>query len=95
MLRRGKTYYYRVAAVNDAQGTGPYSVTYGAPLLPARHHTGYIPELVATATGPNTIELTWNIPADNGTTLDGFAIQKWGDTSTTIPDDQSRLGSLG
>ena len=77
-LTAGATYYYRVAAVNS-QGTGPYSEYVAASTAPStRPHT---PTLTATATGPYTIELTWNIPADNGTTLVGFEIEKWGETT--------------
>ena len=75
-LTRGTTYYYRVAAVN-AQGTGPYTEYEDAAITLASPD---MPVLVATATGPRSIRLTWNIPDDNGTTITGFEIQKWGDT---------------
>ena len=77
-LTRGTTYYYRVAAVN-AQGTGPYTEYDEAEIST---DSADMPVLVATATGPRSIRLTWNIPDDNGTTITGFEIQKWGDTST-------------
>ena len=75
-LTRGIFYYYRVAAVNS-QGTGAYGDYVPTnEVIPAA--TPDIPELVATATGPKTIELTWNIPADNGTDIANFVLEKWG-----------------
>ena len=74
-LTAGETYYYRVAAVNS-QGTGPYSEYRSAPTS----IVGTVPDtptLTATATGPKTIRLDWNVPADNGTVINGFEIQKW------------------
>ena len=36
-----------------------------------------LPNLVATAVGPNEIRLTWNVPAANGSTISGYTLQKW------------------
>ena len=77
-LTPGKTYYYKVAAVNS-QGTGPYGPTTPLPYLAIK--TGIdavaLPNLVATAVGPNEIRLTWNVPAANGSTHTGYMLQKW------------------
>jgi titin len=73
---RGMTYYYRVAAVN-AQGTGPYTA-YKMAEIP--EGTPDAPVLTAAPTGPRTIQLSWNIPADNGEAITGFLVQKWGDS---------------
>ena len=85
-LTRGISYYYRVAAVNG-QGIGEYIgyVATNAVVPPDLPDT---PTLVATATGPYSIRLTWNIPADNGNAITGFQLQKWmldpeEDTDTT------------
>ena len=82
----GTTYYYRVAAVNS-QGTGEYTAYDDAEIVAT---DAAAPTLTATATGPRTIELSWNIPAANGRTLSGFQIQIWGDT-----DDQPDVVELG
>jgi hypothetical protein len=72
-LTRGKTYYYRVAAVND-QGTGPYTAYDDVALSAAAPDA---PKLVATALGPDTIRLTWNEPASNGATIEGYMLEIW------------------
>jgi hypothetical protein len=84
-VTRGNTYYYRVAAVNS-QGTGPYFSPYRNADIP--EGTPDAPTLMATATGPYTVQLSWNIPEDNGTEITGFLIAKWVDATdddTTNP----------
>ena len=79
-LARGKTYYYRVASVND-QGTGAYTTSFASASIVVAAPDG--PVLTATATGPYAIQLSWTIPADNGTTIAGFLIEKWVDITPT------------
>ena len=75
-LTRGKTYYYRVAAVND-EGTGPYTSPY-VPETPTRDTTPNVPQnLTATALGPDSIRVTWDEPVPNGAAITGYVLQRW------------------
>ena len=72
---RGRTYFYRVAAVN-AQGTGDYTEPASAEVSAAA--TANPPQMVtATALGPDSIRLSWNEPAPNGATVAGYDLEIW------------------
>ena len=74
-VTRGRTYYYRVAAVN-AHGTGDYTVHDDAEVRAASAPNA--PQMVtATALGPDSIRLSWNEPAPNGATVDGYELEIW------------------
>jgi hypothetical protein len=72
-LARGTTYYYRVRARN-IEGAGPYTA-YKADLVPVAVPDA--PELTVTPIGTGSIRLTWNVPADNGTPIEGYVLQRW------------------
>ena len=71
-LTPGVKYYYAMRASNSS-GTGAWSnvedgvATAGNPDPPT---------LTATATGETTIRLTWNVPANNGTPITGYELER-------------------
>ncbi|MDE2806561.1 MAG: fibronectin type III domain-containing protein [Gemmatimonadota bacterium] len=72
-LSPSTTRHYRVAAIND-EGRGPFSnvasgtTNTGTPTAPL--------SLRATADGPTSITLTWNVPSsDNGSRITGYRIR--------------------
>ena len=72
-LARGTTYYYRVRARNS-QGAGPYTAYKPGPVPVAVPDA---PELTVTPIGTGSIRLTWNVPADNGTPILGYVLERW------------------
>ena len=79
-LSFGTTRYYRVAARN-ARGLSvwsepPYASATTLAGVPGR------PNLTASATDANTIELSWNTPADNGSAIIRFELEWSADGST-------------
>ena len=72
-LEPGDTYYYALRAMN-ATGAGPWSDVVSAVATAGNPDT---PTLAATAIGETRIQLTWNEPEDNGTTIMGYQIQRW------------------
>jgi hypothetical protein len=72
-LPAGTTFHYRVAAVN-AHGAGQYSPYVSATTTDAAADE---PVLTATATGPNEIRVTWNVPDGNGQDITGYVLNKW------------------
>ena len=91
----GTKYYYRVRAVNS-QGGGLWSA-YASGTTTAANPDA--PVLTATATGMETIRLTWTVPDDNGTAITGYVLQRFGtsawDTATNllgaVPEDTIEL----
>jgi len=77
-LAPGTRYYYILAARNSS-GYGAWSdaatgmTTAGNPDAP---------ELTATATGSDSIKLTWMVPDNNGTTITGYFLQRWDSASS-------------
>ena len=89
----GQPYRYRVRAVNDQGAPGPWSlpmeigrsITTGAPEAP---------ELSATAKGRTEIELTWDKPNENGSSIISYTIEV-SDRSNgpwAVPDPAPSLG---
>jgi subtilisin family serine protease len=76
----GTTYYYEVAAVNAGGETrsNEQSVTPLTPGPPAA------PELAA-AGGNGHVQLSWNLPADNGSALTGFTVSRGTSAGTEAP----------
>jgi subtilisin family serine protease len=81
----GSTYYYQVAAKNLGGETrsAEQSVTPLAPTAPAA------PVLTATA-GNGHVQLTWPLPADNGSALTGFTVARG-----TTSGGETTLTTLG
>ena len=72
-LAPNTTYYYAVRARNSI-GAGPWSevraVTTDAGVPNA-------PVLTVTATGRNSISVSWTVPNTNGTPITGYQLQRW------------------
>ena len=82
-VTQGRTYYYRVAAVN-AQGTGDYTPSHPAVVTAATAPNA--PQMVtATPLGPDSIRLSWNEPAPNGADVTGYSLEIW-DLEADPPD---------
>ena len=87
-LTPGVKYYYALRATN-ALGTGPWSnlveeeATSGNPDPPV---------MTATAESNTSIRLTWTVPANNGTTITGYQIQKWVSNAWSSDDDDLPSG---
>ena len=99
-LEPGKLYYYILRAVNDI------SVGAWTPFVTATAEIGLpdAPMLTATAASGTTIDLSWTLPADNGTPITGYDIRQWdppaggtdddgewGDTNLLVGDRASEL----
>ena len=91
-LNAGDKYYYALRATN-AHGTSPWSDVVNAIATAGNPDT---PTLTATAESPNSIRLSWNVPANNGTAITGYQIQKWNDNAgnwTTTGEDELPTGN--
>ena len=71
-LSGGTTKHYRIRAVN-ANGGGQWSVTRSA-----RTDAGGpdAPALTLTVVGDNQIDLSWTVPADNGSAIRGYWVER-------------------
>ena len=78
-LTPGVKYYYALRASNSF-GTGQWSDVVNAVATAA--NPDKITTLTPTATGENTIRLTWTEPANNGKTITGYALAKFVDGGT-------------
>ena len=72
-LAPGTRYYYILAARNS-MGYGPWSAAATAMTAAGNPDA---PTLTATATGADSIQLTWNVPDANGATITGYDLQIW------------------
>ena len=72
-LAPGTRYYYILAARNSS-GYGPWSDAASAMTVAGNPEA---PTLMATATGADSIQLTWNVPNANGATISGYQLQRW------------------
>ena len=72
-LTPGVKYYYAMRASNSS-GTGAWSDVEDGVATAA--NPDKITTLTATATGETTIRLTWTEPANNGTTITGYALER-------------------
>ena len=72
-LDPGKRYYYILRAVN-AVGPGSWTA-----FISSNSGVGppEAPELTATAASRSSIDLSWTVPADNGTPITGYEIWQW------------------
>ncbi len=75
-LPPGKRQYYILAARNS-MGYGPWSAAASAMTAAGAPDA---PTLMATATGTDSIQLTWNVPDANGATITGYEIVTWDTT---------------
>ena len=73
----GSRYYYRVRAVN-ATGEGSYSTPATQRDVPDREPE--VPDLIASAAGTTQILLEWTAPADNGSVITHYDLQRWTET---------------
>ena len=76
-LAPGKRYHYILSAINMI-GYGPWSDDGSAVTAPGVPDA---PMLTATATGRDSIQLTWTVPDANGATITGYELQKWANGS--------------
>ena len=90
-LPGGKRYVYRVRAVNSA-GDGAFSTPVAGIVDPRAPDA---PTLTATAVSASEILLEWNVPADNGTPIEGFVIQQWDPTVNADTSDEDLEGAWG
>ena len=74
-LAGGDTHYYRVRARNS-EGSGPWSANSVMAVVP--NQSPDAPMLSATPTSTNEVRLTWTIPNNNGTVINGYTLQRWG-----------------
>ncbi len=72
-LAPGMRYYYILAARNS-MGYGPWSDPVSAMTAAGNPDK---PTLTATATGADSIQLTWNVPNANGATITGYQLVRW------------------
>ena len=72
-LAPNTTYYYAVRARNSI-GAGPWSDV-RAETTDAG--TPDAPVLTVTATGRNSIDVSWTVPNTNGTPITGYQLQRW------------------
>ena len=88
-LASGKTYYYRVRAMNaeGASAWAPFKPATTDPMKPG------IPTLTATAISSTEIRLSWTVPSDGGSPITDYDLQKWGVTNNVgdWPDDNVDL----
>ena len=73
-LTPGVKYYYSLRARNSS-GAGQWSDVVNA--VAKAGNPDKITTLTATATGENTVRLTWTVPANNGTPITGYHLQRW------------------
>ena len=78
-LAPGTRQYYILAATNGAYG--PWSAAASAMTAAGNPDA---PMLTATATGTDSIRLTWNVPDANGATITGYQLVRW-DPAATPP----------
>ena len=87
-LAPGMRYYYTLAARNS-MGLGPSSDAVSAMTAAG---TPDAPVLTATATGADSIQLTWTVPDSKGTTIDDYELVSW-DTTTEAWGTTDLLGT--
>ena len=73
-LAPGTRYYYILAASNS-MGYGAWSAAASAMTAAGAPDA---PTLNATATGGDSIQLTWNVPNANGATITGYRAPEMG-----------------
>ena len=73
----GSTYYWRVSAINPI-GTGPVSATTSELIGDV---PGQVSGLTATAQSATEIDLSWNVPADNGYAITVYKVERSPDNS--------------
>ena len=92
-LKPNTTWHYRVSAINN-QGTGPASnvargttaAAAGAPSAPGN--------LVAAPDGDSAIDLSWNAPADTGTSaVTGYQVEVSSDAGSSWTDLEKNTGT--
>ena len=88
-LARGSKHYYLLRAMNS-QGVGASSNFANATTAAAAPD---VPVLTLTATGTTTIQISWEEPALNGDTIEGYLLQKW-DGDQWDSQDHGTLGNL-
>ena len=91
-LPGGSTQYYRVRARNS-EGPGPWSA-YASNSSPVPARAPDTPVLTATATGTNSVRLTWPMPNANGTelnTFSGYVLTRW-NTHLETPGWSGNIG---
>ena len=76
-LRPGKTYFYRLRAING-EGASGWSTPYQSQRTDFRAPS--VPTLVGTAISTTEIRLTWTVADDGGTPVTGFTLRKWNQT---------------
>ena len=69
----GTTYFYQVSALNSVGEGARSNETSARPIAPASAPSA--PSLAASA-GDATIALTWNAPADGGSALTGYRVDR-------------------
>ena len=67
----------------NAMGAGPRSDVVSAVATAGNPDT---PTLTATAIDETRIQLTWNVPEDNGTPITGYELQRWGGDTDNMWD---------
>ena len=72
-LMAGETYYYALRATNSF-GTSGWSDIDSAMATAGNPDP---PTLTTTSESQTSIRLSWNVPANNGTPITGYQIQKW------------------
>ena len=72
-LAPNTTYYYAVRARNSI-GAGPWSEVRAVTTDPG---TPDAPVLTVTATGRDSIDVSWTVPNTNGTPITGYELQRW------------------
>lgn len=83
------TYYYRVAAYNSG-GWGPYTTTWASVLT--EDAAPDEPVVTVTNVTETNVSLSWNDPATNGATIDGFVVRV---CETPDPDNYHSQQSFG